>query len=499
MTQKYILSLDIGTTRASATLYDRNFNALFSSSKHLNQYSPQPGWYEQDAEEIWEKLVSCVTNLLIISKCKPSEIAGIGISNQRETTIIWDKTTGQPIYNALAWESRQTEPLVQNLINAGYTDVIHDKTGLFIDPYFSATKIIWILSQVDNARKMAEHGQLLFGTIDSWIVWKLTKGALHITDYTNASRTMMFNIHTLQWDDDLLEIFNIPASLLPEVKSNSEVYGKTNAEIFFNAEVPIAALAGDQQAALVGGLATNVGEVEGSYGTGAFIIMNTGKQLVMSKRHLLTTIAYSINGECTYAIEGSIFVAGSALQWLKDNLEMIDNVDDVEQLAKKSTDDGRLYVVPSFTGLSAPYWNANANAATFGMTQKSTKYDYIRATLESIAYQTNDILTSMVKDSNMPIKNIRVNGEVVKNDYLPQFLADITGTMLHKKTAPNIDSLGVAYLAGLAVGLWHDFHEISQLQQNDEALEPTMTPEARKKRYRGWQRAVKAVEFYTES
>lgn len=498
MEKKYVLSLDIGTTRVSATLFDHSSNALFSFDNRITQHSPQPDWIEQDPEEIWEKMLSCITNLLIISKIKPEEIASIGISNQRETTIVWNIRTGKPIYHAIAWESRQSEPIVQNLIDKGYGKLFHYKTGVFLDPYFSATKLIWILNKIPNARKQAEHGLLRFGTIDTWIVWKLTNGNLHVTDCTNASRTMLFNIHDLKWDQEILDILNIPRSLLPEVKSNSEVYGVTDAKTFFGAEIPIAAIAGDQQAALVGSLATQVGQVEGTYGTGAFLIMNTGQKLIMSSQHLISTIAYSVGGKCTYAIEGSIFVAGSALEWLKNNLEMIDDVSEVEDQARKSTDHHRMYVVPSFTGLSAPYWDANATGATFGMTQKSTKYDYIRATLDSIAYQTNDILMSMVKDSNINIKDIRVNGEVVQKDYLPQFMADLSGNHLQCDTHANIDSRGVAYLAGLAVGFWQNFDEITKMQDLDEGFAPKSSVEERRKLYQGWERAVKAVKTYAD-
>lgn len=498
MKKKYILSLDIGTTRVSATLFDHNSQALFSFNNQISQRSPHPGWYEQAPSEIWEKVLACITNLLIISKIKPAEIASIGISNQRETTIVWNVKTGKPIYRAIAWESRQSEPIVQDLINKNYSKLFHYKTGLFINSYFSATKLLWILNKVPTARKQAENGLLRFGTIDSWIVWKLTNGKLHITDFTNASRTMLFNIHDLKWDQEILTILNIPRSLLSEVKSNSEVYGMTDAKIFFGAEVPIAALAGDQQAALVGSLATHVGQVEGTYGTGAFLIMNTGEKLIMSSQHLISTIAYNVNGKCIYAIEGSIFVAGSALEWLKNNLKMVKDVAEVETLARKSTDNHRMYVVPAFTGLSAPYWNTNATGATFGMTQKSTKYDYIRATLESIVYQTNDILMSMVKDSDINIKDIRVNGEVVKNTYLPQFLADLSGNHLQRDTDANIDSRGVAYLAGLAVGFWKSFDEIANMQKSDEGFAPKLSIKARKKLYKGWQKAVKAVEFYAD-
>lgn len=498
MKEKYILSLDIGTTRVSASLFNHDCESLFSFSNQIQQYSPYSGWYEEDPQEIWEKVLDCVTNLLIINKIKPTEIAALGISNQRETTIIWNKFTGKPIHRALVWESRQTEAIAQSLIDQGYSAKIHEKTGLFIDPYFSATKIMWVLNQVSDAKYLANKGNLIFGTIDTWIAWKLSGGKLHITDYTNASRTMLFNINTLDWDDDILEILDIPRSMLPEVRSNSEVYGTTDPDSFFGASVPIASLAGDQQAALVGSLATNIGEVEGTFGTGAFLIMNTGSKLIFSNQHLLSTIAYCIDGKVTYAIEGSIFVAGSALQWLKDGLGLIDNIAEVEALARQSTDNGLMYVVPSFTGLSAPYWAANAHAATFGMTQKSTKFDYVRATLDSIAYETNDILSSMVQDSNIKIRNINVNGEVVKNGYLPQFMADISGTQLQKSTTANVDALGIAYLAGLAVNFWEDFDDIKATKIKAETFLPEISAEKRHALYLGWRKAVKAVEFYTQ-
>ncbi|GAX00526.1 glycerol kinase GlpK [Secundilactobacillus silagei] len=497
MTDRYILSLDVGTSNVSATLLDHDCNSVSTEQKPITHFSPHPGWSEEDPEEIWRNLLSCITNILIMGKIKPVNIAGIGISNQRETTIIWNRHTGKPIHRALVWESRQTEDIAKKLISSGYSNMIHEKTGLFIDSYFSATKITWLLSNVEGAQRQAEQGDLLFGTLDTWIIWKLTNGHVHVTDYTNASRTMLFNIETLEWDQDLLTLFNIPKELLPEVKSNSEIYGYTDEKTFFNAKIPIAGIAGDQQAALFGRFCTNPGDVVGTYGTGAFIIMNTGSDIKLSDRNLLSTIAYGIDGKVTYALEGSIFVAGAAMEWLKNGLEMIDNIEDAASMADQSADDGRLYVVPAFTGLSAPYWDPNANGASFGITQKTTKYDYIRATLESIAYQTTDIIYSMKNDTKLDVRNLYVNGGVSTNNYLIQFQSNISGIDIYRQNTSDADLRGVGFLTGLAVGFWDDLDEIKRHSGQGKLFTPEMPQTRRRKLYRGWQRAIRAVREYT--
>lgn len=498
MDDQYILSLDIGTTRVTATLFDHDCNSTFSASKKITQYSPKVGWYEQDPDELWENIMACITNILIISKVKPNQIVSMGISNQRETTILWDKRTGKPVHNALVWESRQTESIAKQLINDGNSEYIHQRTGLRIDPYFSATKILWLFKHVENTHKRAEQGDLLFGTIDTWIVWKLTNGAVHSTDYTNACRTMLFNIHTLDWDDEILDMLAIPRKILPEIKSNSEVYGQTDPSVFFNTKIPIACSIGDQQAALVGQLATSPGDVAGTYGTGAFIIMNTGKQLQLSDHDLLTTISYSIDGKITYALEGSIFVAGSAIEWLKKGMQLVDTIDEVETLSKKSTDHRKMYVVPAFTGLSAPYWDTNATGASFGMTEETTKFDFIRATLESIAYQTTDILNYMKKETHLDVHTLNVNGEVAKNNYLTQFQADISNRTLIRAQESNVDSRGVAFLAGMAVGFWDNFDEIRRRSKPGKQFTPSMPTEQRDKLYSGWQKALKATVAFAD-
>ncbi|WP_283678474.1 glycerol kinase GlpK [Lentilactobacillus sp. Marseille-Q4993] len=496
MNSQFILSIDIGTTRTTATIIDHDGNKVIHASKPISQFSFKPSWFEQDANEIWEQVMSAITGVLIMGKLKPEQIAGIGISNQRETTVIWDKKTGTPIHNALMWESRQTEEYTNRMISNGYSEMIHRKTGLRIDPYFSASKIMWLLDHVDGAREKAEKGKLLFGTMDTWLIWKLTRGKVHVTDYTNASRTMIFNIKELSWDEDLLDLLKIPANILPEVKSNSEVYDTTDKRTFFNTEVPICGIAGDQQAATIGQLATERGDVVGTYGTGAFIIMNTGNTLQLSNNNLITTICYGLNGEVNYALEGSIFVAGAALQWLKDGLKMVKSVADADILATQSTDNNNMYVVPAFTGLSAPYWDPNAQAASFGMTSKTTNADFIRATIDSIAYQTTDIIKLMQNESNIYINELRVNGEVTKSKYWREFLSNILDVQLLQSSAEDADARGVAFLAGLAVGYWDSFAEIKQLVKPGTSTYPSMSPDNREFLYEGWKNAVRATQEF---
>ena len=425
MSDKYIMAIDEGTTSTRAIIFDKKGNKIAEGQKEFRQYFPQPGWVEHDANEIWNSVLSTLANSFISSGIQPKQIAGIGITNQRETTIIWDKETGLPIYNAIVWQSRQTSDIAQKLIDEGYSDTIHEKTGLIIDAYFSATKIRWILDHVEGAQERAEKGELLFGTIDTWLTWKLTGGKVHVTDYSNASRTMLFNIHDLKWDKEILELLNIPETLLPEVKGNSEIYGQTAAYHFFGSQVPISGMAGDQQSALFGQLALEDGTVKNTYGTGSFIVMNTGNKPVLSKNNLLTTIGYSINGKINFALEGSVFVSGSALQWLRDSMEIIESAPESERAANESTNHNEVYVVPAFTGLGAPYWDSDARGAVFGLTRGTTKNDFIKATLQSLAYQTRDVLDTMEKDTGIKIPVLRVDGGAAMNNYLLQFQSDL--------------------------------------------------------------------------
>lgn len=395
--KNYIMAIDQGTTSSRAIIFDRNGQNVGSSQKEFPQYFPKSGWVEHNANEIWNSVQSVIAGAFIESGIRPEAIAGIGITNQRETTVVWDKNTGQPIANAIVWQSRQSSPIADQLKADGHTDMIHEKTGLVIDAYFSATKIRWLLDNVEGAQEKAENGDLLFGTIDSWLVWKLTDGQVHVTDYSNASRTMLYNIHRLEWDQEILDLLNIPASMLPEVKSNSEVYGHTRSYHFYGSEVPIAGMAGDQQAALFGQMAFEKGMIKNTYGTGAFIVMNTGEEPQLSDNDLLTTIGYGINGKVYYALEGSIFVAGSAIQWLRDGLRMIETSPQSEELAAKATGDNEVYVVPAFTGLGAPYWDSDARGAVFGLTRGTTKEDFVRATLQAVAYQSKDVIDTMKK------------------------------------------------------------------------------------------------------
>ena len=412
------MAIDEGTTSTRAMIIDHWGKQVASSQKEIPQYFPQPGWVEHDADEIWHAVQTTVATTFINSGIQPDQIAGIGITNQRETTVIWDKKTGHPICNAIVWQSRQTTALAEKLKKDGYSETIREKTGLIIDPYFSATKIRWILDHVDGAQEKAEKGELLFGTVDSWLLWKLTDGAVHVTDYTNASRTMLYNIHDLKWDDDILHLLNIPKAMLPEVKSNSEIYDYTKPYTFFGGKVPISGMAGDQQAALFGQLALKPGMVKNTYGTGSFIVMNTGNKPTNSNNNLLTTIAYGLNGKVNYALEGSVFVSGSAIQWLRDSMKMIKTAPESEAVALKSKSENEVYVVPAFTGLGAPYWDSEARGAIFGVTRGTNNYDFIKATLQSLAYQTKDVVDTMQVDSGIKIPTLRVDGGASNNNYL---------------------------------------------------------------------------------
>ena len=490
------MALDQGTTSSRAIIVDKAGNHIGTSQKEFTQYFPEAGWVEHDAHEIWNSVQSVIAGAFIESGVKPDQIAGIGITNQRETTVVWDKETGLPIYHAIVWQSRQSAQIADELKEQGYADIFHEKTGLIIDSYFSATKIRWILDHVPGAQERAEKGELLFGTIDSWLVYKLTDGKVHVTDYSNASRTMLFNINTLEWDQEILDILNIPREMLPKVVSNSEIYGLTKTYHFFGSKVPIAGMAGDQQAALFGQMAFEPGMVKNTYGTGSFIVMNTGNKPQLSKNNLLTTIGYGINGEINYALEGSVFVAGSAIQWLRDGLKLIDKASQSEVAALASKNEDEVYVVPAFVGLGAPYWDQDARGAVFGLTRGTTEKDFIKATLQGIAYQVRDILGAMQEDTGIDIPVLKVDGGATNNDYLMQFQADILNTPVQRAGDLETTALGAAFLAGLAVGYWQDFDEIKAVIKDGKRFEVQMDDKRRNKLYGGWQKAVAATRYF---
>ena len=496
--KKYIMAIDQGTTSSRAIIFNKKAEIIASSQKEFPQIFPKSGWVEHDANAIWNSIQSVIAEVFIESSIKPNQIASIGITNQRETTVIWDKNTGLPIYNAIVWQSRQSADIANKLVSDGYKDMIHKKTGLVVDAYFSATKVRWILDNVPGAQEKAEKGELLFGTIDTWLVWKLTGGKVHITDYTNAARTMLFNIKDLVWDKEILDILNIPEVILPEVKSNSEIYGKTIDYHFYGGEVTISGLAGDQQAALFGQLAFDKGMIKNTYGTGSFIIMNTGETMELSKNNLLTTIGYGINGKVYYALEGSIFIAGSAIQWLRDGLRLIKKSSETEKLAFDSKNNNEVYLVPAFTGLGAPYWNPNARGTIFGLTRGTTKEDLVKATLQSIAYQVRDIIDTMKIDANTEIPLLKVDGGAANNDYLLDFQANILGVKIARAENLETTALGAAFLAGLSVGYWKNLDEVKNLNSAGKLFVPTMTKEEREKLYKGWKRAVRATEFFAQ-
>ena len=496
--KKYIRAIDQGTTSSRAIIFNKKAEIIASSQKEFPQIFPKSGWVEHDANAIWNSIQSVIAEVFIESGIKPNQIASIGITNQRETTVIWDKNTGLPIYNAIVWQSRQSADIANKLVSDGYKDMIHKKTGLVVDAYFSATKVRWILDNVPGAQEKAEKGELLFGTIDTWLVWKLTGGKVHITDYTNAARTMLFNIKDLVWDKEILDILNIPEVILPEVKSNSEIYGKTIDYHFYGGEVTISGLAGDQQAALFGQLAFDKGMIKNTYGTGSFIIMNTGETMELSKNNLLTTIGYGINGKVYYALEGSIFIAGSAIQWLRDGLRLIKKSSETEKLAFDSKNNNEVYLVPAFTGLGAPYWNPNARGTIFGLTRGTTKEDLVKATLQSIAYQVRDIIDTMKIDANTEIPLLKVDGGAANNDYLLDFQANILGVKIARAENLETTALGAAFLAGLSVGYWKNLDEVKNLNSAGKLFVPTMTKEEREKLYKGWKRAVRATEFFAQ-
>ncbi|MET0960986.1 MAG: glycerol kinase GlpK [Psychrobacillus psychrotolerans] len=491
--EKYILALDQGTTSSRAILFDKEGTIFHTSQQEFTQYFPKPGWVEHNADEIWSSILAVIAGVLTDKNIKAEQIAGIGITNQRETAVVWDKNTGKPIYNAIVWQSRQTAEICEQLKSQGLSDKFRDKTGLLIDAYFSGTKVKWILDNVEGAREKAENGDLLFGTIDTWLIWKLSGGKRHVTDYSNASRTLMYNIYELTWDEELLQILGVPDSMLPEVCSSSEIYAHTSEESFFGHEAPIAGIAGDQQAALFGQACFESGMVKNTYGTGCFMLMNTGEKAVKSDHGLLTTIAWGIDGKVEYALEGSIFVAGSAVQWLRDGLRMFRDSAESERYAERvDTTDG-VYVVPAFVGLGAPYWDSDVRGAVFGLTRGTSKEHFVRATLESLAYQTKDVLDAMEADSGISLKTLRVDGGAVKNDFLMQFQSDILDVQVDRPIVNETTALGAAYLAGLAVGYWENRNEISEKWKNDKSFQPIMEEEKRGELYGGWQKAVKAA------
>ena len=494
--EKYIMAIDQGTTSSRAIIFDKAGNHIGTSQKEFTQYFPEAGWVEHDAHEIWNSVQSVIAGAFIESGVKPEQIAGIGITNQRETTVVWDKETGLPIYHAIVWQSRQSAQIADELKEQGYSDLFHEKTGLIIDSYFSGTKIRLILDHVPGAQERAEKGELLFGTIDSWLVYKLTDGKVHVTDYSNASRTMLFNINTLEWDQEILDILNIPREMLPKVVSNSEIYGLTKTYHFFGSKVPIAGMAGDQQAALFGQMAFEPGMVKNTYGTGSFIVMNTGNKPQLSKNNLLTTIGYGINGEINYGLEGSVFVAGSSIQWLRDGLKLIEKASQSEAAALVSKNEDEVYVVPAFVGLGAPYWDQDARGAVFGLTRGTTEKDFIKATLQGIAYQVRDILGAMEEDTGMDIPVLKVDGGAANNDYLMQFQADILNTPVQRAGDLETTALGAAFLAGLAVGYWQDFDEIKAIIKDGKRFEVQMDDKRRNKLYGGWQKAVAATRYF---
>lgn len=491
-----ILALDQGTTSSRAIVFDQHGNILATEQQEFKQIYPQSGWVEHDANEIWQTQLEVAQNVLKNNAINAKDIKAIGITNQRETTVVWNKNTGKPIYNAIVWQDRRTASFCDQLKADGLTDYVYQNTGLVLDAYFSGTKLNWILNHVEGARTSAEQGDLLFGTIDTWILWNLTKGAVHATDYSNASRTMLYNIKNLAWDQTMLEKLDIPTSMLPSVRPSSEVYGNTEKDLL-GASIPVAGMAGDQQAALFGQGCHQPGMAKNTYGTGCFMLMNTGEKMIHSKAGLLTTIAWGIDGKVEYALEGSVFIAGAAIQWLRDEMKILDSAPDSEYFTSKVNDNGGVYVVPAFAGLGAPYWDMYARGAIFGLTRGANKYHVIRATLESLAYQTRDVLEAMEKDSGIKLKTLRVDGGACANNFLMQFQADILDTPVERPEIIETTALGAAYLAGLAVGFWKK-EEIKDRWQLNQAFEVEMKGEQRQNLYSNWQKAVERTKGWAE-
>ena len=495
--KKYIMALDAGTTSNRCILFDVHGRICSMAQKEFTQFFPQPGWVEHDANEIWQTQLSVAREAMRKVGAGFDEIASIGITNQRETVIVWDKATGQPITHAIVWQCRRTADYCESLKEKGLTDCFRQKTGLVIDPYFSATKVRWILENVEGARERADRGELLFGTVDTWLMYKLSKGKIHVTDYSNASRTMLFNINTLCWDEDILRELDIPASMLPQVKPSSCVYGESDPE-FFGGAIPIAGAAGDQQAALFGQTCFMEGEAKNTYGTGCFMLMNTGEKPVFSENGLLTTIAWGLDDRVYYALEGSVYVAGAAIQWLRDELKLIDSSPDSEYFATRVDDTAGCYVVPAFTGLGAPYWDPYARGAIVGLTRGVNKYHLIRATLESLAFQTNDVLHAMELDSGIHLSSLKVDGGASMNSFLMQFQADIMNAPVHRPMCVETTAMGAAYLAGLAVGFWQDKEDVKRHWSLDREFLPDMSEDKRTEELDGWRKAVKAVMSWSK-
>lgn len=487
---KYVMALDAGTTSNRCILFDHDGKICSVAQKEFTQHFPRPGWVEHDANEIWSTMIGVIAEAMTKLGCSSGDIAAIGITNQRETTIVWDKETGIPVYNAIVWQCRRTSEFCDSLKEKGLTDRIREKTGLVIDAYFSATKLKWILDDVEGAREKAEQGKLLFGTVETWLIWKLTEKKVHVTDYSNASRTMMFNINTLQWDDEILSELNIPKCMLPEVKPSSCIYGHADDS---GTLIPIAGAAGDQQAALFGQTCFNAGDAKNTYGTGAFLLMNTGDRPVFSKNGLVTTIAWGMDGKVNYALEGSVFVAGAAIQWLRDEMHLIDSSCDSEYMAQKVEDTNGCYVVPAFTGLGAPHWDQYARGTIVGITRGVNKCHIIRATLESLAYQVNDILQSMQADSGIKLAALKVDGGASSNSFLMQFQSDICNSPVVRPQCVETTAMGAAYLAGLAVGFWKDKSEVIANSKIERTFVPEMEDEKRKARIKGWNKAVRCA------
>jgi len=494
---KYILSLDQGTTSSRAILFDKKGNIVASAQKEFTQIFPQPGWVEHDANEIWSTQLGVATEAILKAGLTVQHIAAIGITNQRETTVVWDRDTHLPIYNAIVWQDRRTADYCDTLKKDGSAEKIREKTGLVTDAYFSGTKVKWILDNVEGARDKAQKGELCFGTIDSWLLWKLTNGKVHATDVSNASRTMLYNIHTLKWDEELLTLFGIPENMLPQVRSSSEIYGYTE-NILTAATIPVSGIAGDQQAALFGQMCTQPGMVKNTYGTGCFMLMNTGTIPVLSKNNLLTTIAWKVKGEIHYALEGSVFIGGAVVQWLRDGLKLIQSSGDIEALASKVDDNGGVYLVPAFTGLGAPYWNQHARGTMVGITRGTTDAHIARAAVESIAFQSMDLMKAMQADAGLPIKEVRVDGGATVNNQLMQFQSDILDTDVIRPQVTETTALGAAYLAGLAVGFWESIDELQHYWQKDRTFVPSMEKEKVEALQRNWKKAVRAAQAWTE-
>lgn len=492
MDKKYVLAIDQGTTSSRAVLFDHQGRIAGIAQREFSQIFPQPGWVEHNPREIMTSVYTTITELLNNADVDIHDIASIGITNQRETAVVWDKATGQPIHNAIVWQSRQTKDICEELEQAGHQEMVRAKTGLVIDAYFSGTKVKWILDKVPGARARAQAGQLLFGTVDSWLIWNLTGGKVHVTDYSNAARTLMYNIHELCWDQELLDLLQVPRSMLPQVRSSSEVYGLTHSQ-HIGAQVPIAGIAGDQQAALFGQACFEQGMAKNTYGTGCFVLMNTGQKAMMSNNGLLTTIAWGIEGKVEYALEGSIFMAGAVVQWLRDGLRMLGKASDSQAYAERAGDNGGVYLVPAFVGLGAPYWRSDIRGAVFGLSRGTTKEHFIRAAVESMAYQTRDVLTAMQADAQIELKELRADGGAICNDFMAQFQSDILNVPVVRPQVAQTTALGAAYLAGLATGFWSSREEIARQWAVDRQFTPSMPEQRRQALYAGWKQAVEAT------